>query len=69
MVQAKKAKKEAERAVTAAGDGDTEMADPSNPSAPAGDENPPGDADAAEPTDAELEAVEVRVLLPQLTVS
>ena len=50
MVQAKKAKKEAERAATAAGDGDTEMVDPSNPSAPAGDENPPGDADATEPT-------------------
>lgn len=57
MLQAKKVKKEAERAAAASVEGDTEMADASV--AP-GDENPPGDAgDCTEPTDAELESIEV----------
>ena len=57
QVQAKKAKKEAERAAATNPQGDTEMAEPA--AAPGGDENPPGDLENLEFTDAELEAVEV----------
>jgi hypothetical protein len=62
MSQAKRVRKEAERAA-APGQGDTEMVDASV--APAGDENVQGDVqgdvvDFSNPADAELEAIEVR---------
>lgn len=58
MLQAKKVKKEAERAKVASVEGDTEMTDTSV--APANEENVPVDAgDCHEPTDAELDGIEV----------